>query len=245
MDIQILKELDKFRDISFKEDSHEYFYRGKNCMSVTTLISDYQKPFETEIIAFKYAKKHNLNVKDVLLDWEHKKNSAAERGTHIHAYAEYRFQNKVYNHPYFSEKDEKLIKMVDDFYTDVSGKLILVKAELVVGDYNLGICGMVDKLFYNVKANEFQIWDYKTNKDIKEYSPYKNKMMNGLGHLEDCEMVKFSLQLGIYKYLIEKNTNIKIGNSYICWLNSDKNDSYVPIETIDLSDEVCKIIDDI
>jgi hypothetical protein len=58
-------------------------------------------------------------------------------------------------------------------------------------------------------------------------------------------MTKFSLQLGIYKYLIEKNTNIKIGNSYICWLNSDKNESYVPIETIDLRDEVQKIIDDI
>ena len=168
MDIQVFKELDKFRDISFREDTHEYYYREKSCISVTTLISDYQKPFQTEIIASKYAKKHNLKVKDVLLDWEDKKNSAAKRGTHVHAYAEYKFQSKVYNHPFHSTEDEKLIKMIDDFYTDVSGKLILVKAELVVGDYNLGVCGMVDKLFYNVKANEFQIWDYKTNKDIKE-----------------------------------------------------------------------------
>lgn len=242
MDIQILKELDKFRDIIFFEKTHTYFYRELECVSTTAVVGMYQKPFETAIIASKYSKKHNIPIIEVLKDWEDKRDSAAMKGTHVHAFAEYMFQNKRYEDPFLSEVDTKLLDMVTNFYRDTKDKMIMVKAELVVGDYNLGICGMVDKLFYNLQSKEFQIWDYKTNKDIKEFSPYGSKLTDGLDHLYDCEMTKFSLQLGIYKYLIEKNTNIKLGNSYICWLNSDKNQNYVPIQAWNLDEEVRWII---
>ena len=238
MDFQLIKELDKFRDIIFRERSHTYFYREKECISTTSLVGQYQKPFETEIIAAKYAKKNNIPIMDVLKDWENKRDSAALKGTHVHAYAEYLFQNKTYEDPQILEIDNKLLDFVNNFYEDVRNKLILVKAEMIVGDYGLGVCGMIDKLFYNVKCNELQIWDYKTNKDIKDHSPYGNKLINGLDHLEDCEMTKFSLQLGIYKYIIEKNTRISVGNCYICWLNADKNENYVTIPVWDLWAEV-------
>lgn len=242
--MHIFKELDKFREISFKESDHSYLYNGKLCDSVTTVIGMYQQPFEREIIAVKYAKKHNLKVTDVLLDWEQKRDSASKKGTCVHAYAENLFQSKVYEDPYIDEVHPDLLKMVDNFYTDVSGKLILIKAELVVGDFNLGVCGMIDKLFYNVKSEELQIWDYKTNKDIRCDNQYGTKMLYGLSHLDDCEMNKYSLQLGLYKYIIEENTNIKIGNSYICWLNNEKNESYIPIKAIDFKDEIEYIVND-
>ena len=55
-------------------------------------------------------------------------------------------------------------KHVDKFYNDVRDKLIPIKTELVVFDKETLIGGMLDILFYNVKAKEFQIWDWKTNK---------------------------------------------------------------------------------
>jgi len=238
IDFELIKELDKFRDIIFRERFHTYFYREKECVSTTSLVGQYQKPFETEIIATKYAKKNNIPVADVLKDWEHKRDSAATKGTHVHAYAEYLFQNKVYEDPQITEIDSKLLSFVNNFYEDVRNKLILIKAEMIVGDYGLGVCGMIDKLFYNDKCNEIQIWDYKTNKDIKDHSPYGNKLINGLEHLDDCEMSKFSLQLGIYKYIIERNTKISVGNCYICWLNADKNENYVTIPVWNLGAEV-------
>ena len=238
IDSSILKELDKFRDIVFRERSHTYFYREKECTSVTSIVSQYQKPFESELIATRYAKKHNIPVIEVLKDWEEKRDAAAFKGTHVHAYAEYIFQNKLYEDPQLSEIDPNLLSFVDNFFNDTKGKLILAKAELVVGDYESGTCGMVDKLFYNQTTNEYQIWDYKTNKEIKDHSPYGNKLINGLDHLDDCEMTKFSLQLGIYKHIIEKNTKISVGNCYICWLNTDKNENYVTIPVWDLGTEV-------
>jgi len=243
IDASILEELDKFRDIIFRERSHTYFYRERECTSVTSIIGKYQKPFETEIIAARYAKKHKTNIVTVLKDWEDKRDSAAIKGTHVHAYAELIFQSKMYEDPQLSEIDPLLLSFVDNFFKDTKDKLVLAKAELVVGDYDLAICGMVDKLFYNKKANEYQIWDYKTNKDIKDHSPYGNKLINELDHLDDCEMTKFSLQLGVYKNIIERNTKISVGNCYICWLNSDKNENYVTIPVWDLSDEVALIID--
>jgi hypothetical protein len=88
-----------------------------------------------------------------------------------------------------------------------------------------------------VVDSELQIWDYKTNKEIATYSKYKNKMTNGLQHLSECEYNTYSLQLGVYKKIIEKNTNLKIGKSYICWVN-DKNSNYVVMKTADLEKEV-------
>jgi ATP-dependent exoDNAse (exonuclease V) beta subunit len=108
---------------------------------------------------------------------------------------------------------------------------------MIVGDEDLLLCGMIDQLFYNVKANELQIWDYKTNKEINTYSKYKNKMTNGLNHLQECEYNTYSLQLGIYKKIIEKNTNLKLGNSYICWIN-EQNDTYKTFKMADMVNEV-------
>ena len=52
------------------------------------------------------------------------------------------------------------------------GKLIPVRAEVVVGDEDWGVTGMIDQLFYNEKSQKLEIWDWKTNKDIK-------KLING------------------------------------------------------------------
>jgi ATP-dependent exoDNAse (exonuclease V) beta subunit len=92
-------------------------------------------------------------------------------------------------------------------------------------------------LFYNKKAGEYQIWDYKTNKEIKTGNNFGNKMKNPISHLEECELNTYSLQLNLYKHLIEKNTNIKIGKCYLVWIN-EAIDDYKVIETKDLMTEV-------
>jgi ATP-dependent exoDNAse (exonuclease V) beta subunit len=50
--------------------------------------------------------------------------------------------------------------------------------ELVVADDEYGIAGMVDCLFWNKKSEWLEIWDYKTNKEIKTSNNYRNKMLH-------------------------------------------------------------------
>jgi hypothetical protein len=239
---ELIKELDKFNGITFNEEAHTYQYDGIDCLSVTGIINRYKKPFDTERIATNYAVKNGLSVFDVIADWEDKKNKAAVKGTHLHKYAELKFLCKQYqlNQTDSLEILHTLFNMIDSFYNDVRGKLIPVRTEMIVGDKNRRLCGMIDKLFYNVRSNELQIWDYKTNKEIKIYSPYKNKMINGLEHLHECEFNTYSLQLALYKKIIQENTNLKLGNSYICWVN-ENNDTYKPIKTADMENEINQI----
>jgi ATP-dependent exoDNAse (exonuclease V) beta subunit len=239
--IDIFTELDKFNGIVFNEDAHTYYYDGTLCTSVTTVIGRYKEPFDTQKIATAYAVKRGLSVFDVIEEWEKKKNDAATKGTHAHKYAELKFASKQYGATEglteVSEILHRLFGMVDAFHRDSKGKLIPIKSEMVAGDKDRRICGMIDQLFYNVRANEFQIWDYKTNKSINKTNGYKKKMTNGLWHLDECEFNTYSLQLGLYKKIIEENTNIKIGNSYICWIN-ENNDTYKPMKVADMHTEV-------
>jgi len=86
-------------------------------------------------------------------------------------------------------------------------------------------------LFWNVRMKEFQIWDWKTNKDFT-FEMKSRYLLNDLCTLEDCDMEIYSLQLELYKYIIEKIIGIKLGKSYIVWF-SHNNDSYQIIETLD------------
>ena len=233
---EAFSELNKFNGIVFDDLDHSYFYDGLRCTSVTTLLSKFKKPFETNIIAERYATKNGLIAADVIQEWEKIRDASASRGTELHKYAELKFTNKRYD----VDKNtgaQDLTWMIDNFYKDYINKLLLVRAEFIVGDKDLRICGMLDKLFYNVVDSELQIWDYKTNKEIATHSKYKNKMTNGLEHLAECEYNTYSLQLGVYKKIIEKNTDLKIGKSYICWVN-DKNSNYIVMKTADLEKEV-------
>jgi hypothetical protein len=103
---------------------------------------------------------------------------------------------------------------------------------MIVYDKESLIGGMLDILFYNVKTNEFQIWDWKTNKKLSRESD--RHLLNDLFVLEDCDLIIYSLQLALYKLIIEKNTGIKLGKSYIVWY-SHNNPTYEIIETKDMT----------
>lgn len=232
------EQLNKFTDIVFHEDEHKYTYNGYECRSVTTLLKDYKHIFDDVLIAGKYAKKHGMELIDVLKNWDQIREKSGTIGTEVHRYAEMKFLQKAYiPHWYEYDPPMQLLTYVDNFYQDTKNKLIPVKLEFVIGSFDKRLCGMIDKLFWNVKAKELQIWDYKTSKKIETSSPFKNKMRNGLQHLDDCEYNTYSLQLGIYKKIIETECQIKLGNSYICWLNAE-NDNYKVIKTAGMEQEV-------
>ena len=88
---------------------------------------------------------------------------------------------------------------------------------------------MVDQLFWNQKFGELQIWDYKTNKQIRMQSDYRKRFSAPINFIEECEFESYSIQLNLYKYIIEKNTNLKIGKLYLVWL-FEENETYQVIE---------------
>lgn len=240
----------KFNNIKYYDEPHKYYLNGKELISVTTIIHQYQEPFKEDYWAEIKANQFGITTKEVKRAWKFINKKGTLKGSIIHDYAENIFQNKIFDYPkqqilnefgFDPIWNEYLLtkKHVEKFYDDTKGKLIPIKAEFVIYDEESLIAGMLDKLFYNVKTNEFQIWDYKTNKSFSQTS--ERFLLDELSLINDCDLEIYSLQLQLYKYIIEKNTNIKLGKSYLVWL-SHNNQNYQVIETKDRSYHVNKIV---
>lgn len=251
MDISV--ELSVFNNIKYWDEPHKYYIDGKEMNSVTKVIGTFKQKFDTDYWSEKKAKDRGITKEEVLAEWKYKSDYSCEKGTLFHEYAENYLNNKVF--PYDNtrikkmlgegeedvKKDfDKLKNLFHKFYDDSYGKLIPIKSEVIVGDEELEVCGMVDQLFWNNKVDELQIWDWKTNKEIKRNNKWQ-QFQYPLEHLDICEYNTYSLQLSLYKYLIEKNTNLKLGDSYIVWFN-EKNDKYEPIKCRDYREEVINLL---
>lgn len=240
-----------FNDITFFDEPHKYFLGNKELISVTTLIHRYQEEFNEEYWSNYKAEQFRINQKEVLRAWKFINDKGTIKGSAIHDYAENLFQNKKYEYPkqqildYFGfdpivNEYNITKKHVDKFYKDVHKKLIPIKTEYVVYDKESLIAGMLDMLFWNIRMKEFQIWDWKSNKDFT-FEMKSRHLLGDLFMLEDCDLEMYSLQLELYKQIIEKNTPIKLGKSYIVWF-SHNNPSYQIMETKDRSFYIDTII---
>ena len=231
-----------FNEVTFHDEPHKYYVDGKELVSVTTLIHRYADEFEEDYWSKYKANEYSLSQREVLRGWEFINKKGTMKGSAIHDYAERLFQNKVFPYPKQWILDEFGFdpvlpeyeitkKHVDRFYNDVQGKLIPVKTEMIVFDRESLIGGMLDILFYNVKMKQFQIWDWKTNKEFTKEMKSRH-FHDELFMLEDSDLEIYSLQLAMYKLIIEKNTGIKLGKSYVTWF-CHNNDNYEVIETKD------------
>jgi hypothetical protein len=233
-----------FNDITFYDEPHKYFLNSKELISVTTLIHKYQEEFQEDYWSNYKSEQFHISQKEILRAWNFINKKGIIKGSAIHDYAQNLFENKKFEYPrdiivnefgFDPVINEYNItkKHVDKFYNDVHGKLIPIRTEMIVYDKESLIGGMLDILFYNIKAKEFQIWDNKTNKDFT-FEMKSRHLLNELYVLEDCDLELYSLQLGLYKYIIEKNISIKLGKSYIIWF-SHNNSTYQIIEAKDRS----------
>jgi len=246
--MKLIRELAKFNNIKYYDKPHKYYIDDKELTSVTTFIGGFKEKFDEEYWSKKKAKERGITQKEILAEWKNKALTSTEKGTAFHEYAENYLTNRIFPFPQeqidnvlgegndVKERFDKLVILFEEFYKQSYGRLIPIRAELVVGDKELGICGMVDQLFFNEKSGKLEIWDWKTNKKIDRNNRWQ-QFKEPVSHLDVCELNTYSLQLSLYKYIITRNTNIDLGDSYIVWFN-EKNDKYFPIKCHDYTQEI-------
>lgn len=109
--------------------------------------------------------------------------------------------------------------------------LIMVAAEYPVYDEKIGLAGTFDRLYFNKNTNQYEIWDFKTDKKMRKKSTFgKLKLFD----LPDCEFEKYSLQTSLYKKMVQDATGVVLGTSRVVWFNL-KEKKY---EIIDCADYV-------
>jgi hypothetical protein len=188
---------------------------------------DYSKPKPPE---------ECITEAEVMAEWKYKNNHATFEGSTLHDYIENYMSNRVFPYPSVSPEGltfgeiEPTFNMMKqqflNFYNVAvaSGRLIPVRNELVVGDSELNLTGMVDQLFWNVKQQCLQIWDWKTNTKLNMTNDFGKKLKYNLYMVDDCEYSIYSLQLNVYKKIIERNTNLRLGDCHLVWFNEENPD---------------------
>lgn len=247
---EYLKELNKaFGNFKFFESDHHYEYKGQRVgMSVTRLIEEYCNEFDAEAIAEKVAIKNNVSIQDVLNEWDYKNKFACEKGSTCHEYAQSLWGREEWQFKSF-DNSEQYIKAVEkiciqalNFKEDYCDRLEHLADEFVVGSPEYDICSAIDHLFINKLTGGLVLVDYKTNSDIHKNEKYAKNMKVPLSHLKDFTLNHYYIQLSIYKYLVEKFTNLKIEEMFIVYF-SENIENYEIIEIPYLKDEVEKILE--
>lgn len=257
MNAECMKKIltDSFKDFKFFEKDHHYEFKGKRVgVSVTSLISQYENEFDKYNIAGMVAARDKKDITQVLKEWQYKADFACAKGSTCHEFAQTRWTKEPYVLDKFDDSDEylnavlKIQKQAVNFYEDYKDVFESLFAELVVGSEEFDIASAVDHLFYNKLTGGLVLVDYKTNSILKGYNDdgkntkYAKKMKFPLNNLKDITLEHYHLQLSIYKYLIEKYTNLKVDEMFIVYF-SENIENYEIIEIPYLKEEVEKILE--
>ena len=247
---QYLRELSEaFGDFRFFEQDHHYEFRGQLVnMSATKLIEQYANEFDSETVAERVANKEGKTIQQVLDEWKYRNEFACVKGSVCHEYVQCLWNKNDFDRTDFDGSKEflKAVDVIesqaDRFYEDYKDKLQHLADEYIIGSEEYDIASAVDHLFINKLTNELVLVDYKTNSDMYKNDKYAKSMKVPLHHLKDTTLNHYCIQVSMYKFLIEKYTNLKVSEMFIVWL-SENNDNYQIVETPYLKKEVFKILE--
>lgn len=233
-------------DISFKEETHEYFFKGEKIpTSVTSFIhmffSNFNASEQAENIIKKkcknetYERYKNMTKQEIINKWNEDSKKASSYGTKLHADLESFFNLQDPSILEFKNYKgyQKNYKEYDYFLTFLADKhlesLKPYRTEWMIYSNSLGIAGSIDMLFQSkINENEFVIYDWKRSKEIK----YTNNYSHGKGpvvSLDDCNYNHYCLQLNMYKYILETYYNMIVVDMYLLVLHPNYS-NYVQIQ---------------
>jgi ATP-dependent exoDNAse (exonuclease V) beta subunit len=241
--------------ISFIEDTHTYLIDDKEIpglLSVTTLVHTFFPHFNADEVIVKMmnskgwvnSKYHGMTPDEIKAEWDKTRDDAADAGTKMHLAIE-QFYNSKIDPTIPLEQDPNVIntkeyRHFEQFYKDHS-HLVPFKTEWRIFDEELKIAGSIDMIFKDPE-NEgcIYIYDWKRSKEIK-YRNFFQKAHEPLSYLDDCNYNHYTLQLNVYKYVIEKNYGLKVTELAIVVFHPN-NDSYKKILISPKDEEMEKIM---
>lgn len=242
-----------FGKYTFIENGHYYLCNGKRVgISTTGLIHQYTNDFDSEKISQQVANKRGVSQYEILEEWRIENLHSTIKGNFIHEFAQSLWEGKEHEFDYSNVPKEidierlkndvnKLIPQAINFYNDYKDMYELIGCEVFLGDEDFDECGATDQILYNKYTGGIAIIDYKTNKEIKRESYKHQKMLIPLHKYDDCNYMHYSIQLSGYKYKFEKNTELKVDETFIVYFSTSAK-NYEIIEPLNMENDVKKIM---
>jgi len=239
-----IRDKDIVKDVDFLTN-HKYFVRGDpNYISVSKFVKSFFPEFNNkEVIAKNYAKwqkdtkskYYGLTPKQILTLWHEKMRTSSENGTNIHKQIE-----EYLNYLLIPSHSQPEFEYFLEFVKDYTQNLENYRVEMTIFDEESKICGTLDML-YRKPNGKYILVDWKTSKDIVKFNMYGFGFYP-LAHISDCNYMHYSLQLNLYKYILEKHYGLEIQDLWIVQLR-EENKKYNVIECEDLQNEIKTMLD--
>ena len=224
-------------NIRLNEELHEYRLLDRpetTFTSVTTYVEHFFEGFDALRIATKLVSNHpkysNHTVESLMAEWT----ATAEYGTRVHHEIEDWIKEKK------EPQDQKALNGRDWIEQYRLRSDMEVHSEVIVYTTELSIAGTVDILAKDNSTGKYDIIDWKTSKKI-ETNSYGQKMGTHATtrHVMDCNFYHYSLQLSLYRYILEEYYGLKIHNQLIAHL---KDDGVSALVTPYMHDEIIQML---
>lgn len=231
--------------ISFVDDTHTYYIDGSSdgYISSTTLIHTLFPKFDADLIIGKMMKSKNwrrssyfgMTPDQIKESWDKNRDSAAEQGTLMHENIE-KYYNGV-DHETNSKEFDLFQKYCNDHKS-----LEPFRTEWEIFDEDALIAGSVDMIYKDPKnPGSIIIADWKRSKEIKMENRWQKGTDELTRNIDDCNFNHYSLQLALYKNILEKKYNQKVSETFLVILHPNQKE-YIKLVTRDMDSVIQKII---
>lgn len=235
----------------FISETHKYFIDGNgHTLSVTELVELFFTPFDPIPAVWKLKNGKNWNDKneywglsddEIISSWQENNRLKAELGEKLHD------QIDKYLKLNIRSADSVEFRFFLNFIKDHQG-MSFIDSEVRIFDEQYLIAGTVDAIFRDVHG-DYHLFDWKRSGKLnQELQPLFDKFaLSGKGclkHLKDSQLNKYSLQLNLYKFILEKNLGIEIKSMNIIVLHPN-NEDYIKVPVNELKNETFAMLETI
>ena len=239
--------------ISFVEKTHKYYVNGscEGNISCTGFIHEFFGHFDGKAILTKMrrnptkwalSKYFGRTDEEIMKEWSDSGKAASEAGTAMHLAIEQflhgapeQINPAILDTPewrYFLKfwedcgPDLEPYRSEWEVFTDSLGESSKSKSKSSKSkaERKIKLCGSIDMVFRRKSDGKFVIYDWKRSKEIKSENPFGSGLAP-LEHLPDTNYWHYTMQLNVYKWILENYYDVEVGDLYIVILHPD-NPSY-------------------
>lgn len=218
-------------NITFEEEGHVYTIKGstKHPISVTTLIHHWFPVFDASKVVdnmmksrkWKLSKYYGKSKAEIIAEWDNNGKTASHLGTLMHADIERCLNQESVKDA--NSKEHQLFTQFWELFQKTNPTFKPFRTEWLVYDEDSNIAGSIDCVLSDSNGNII-ILDWKRSKEIKMSNSFE-KGYGPLAHLDHCNYNHYTLQVNIYRHILEKKYGKNIVAMFIVVLHPD-NDTF-------------------
>lgn len=207
--------------IAFNEEGHRYWstfdaggtLTGEERLtvyyeSVTTALKKVSQPFDEQGVAQRVATRDGKTVEQVIAGWRANRDAACRFGTRVHSVAEDVLRGQPIRTTPESERERAVMAHAWQCAMDIKNRMRVTAVEQIVFSIDFELAGQIDLAAWDTTANTLWIFDWKTNKEIRTSNQYGVHLLAPLDHLDDCEFIRYGLQLSMYERILKHEAYI-------------------------------------